>query len=113
MCLCCPQNCLISSKHDRVTKYLEGGFTTFIDLDFKQLMVFFVVFFLILKREHESKGLAPASFPLGAEEEANLLNLRTLVVTSKWSATEQPSLPSPDNIRGIRSTATVSPKDSF
>lgn len=44
MCLCCPQNCLISSKHDRVTKYLEGGFTTFIDLDFKPLMFCFVFF---------------------------------------------------------------------
>lgn len=70
-------------------------------------------FFLILKREHKSKRLAPASIPLGAEEEANLLNLRALVVTSKWSATEQPSLPSPDNIRGIQSAATVSPMDSF
>lgn len=40
MCLCCPHNCLVSLKYDRVTKCVEGRFTNFIDLDFKPLMYF-------------------------------------------------------------------------
>lgn len=56
VCPSCLHNCLISSEYDKY-KCLEGCFTNFIELDFKPF---------VLKI---SNRLAPASFPLTAEEE--------------------------------------------
>lgn len=98
MCLCCPHNCLVSLKYDRVTKCLEGRFTNFIDLDFKPLMCFKEC---INQRDWHQQAFH------WVQKKREPLKIARLCCNKLMECDLLALPPSTDNIRNITNTAMV------